>query len=481
MKTIQEMPAGRKFLAIFMFAVLFRLCMALIAVTVASDSVIYLYLAGNFSSMGFGGLVDWLVPPGYPFTVAIALNVVDDPEFAGRLVAMFFSSLTVPLVYYLCRRLYDEKIALTAAFFVAVHYFVVRYSGEVLTEGLYGFLLAAFLIFAIKGVRDRSFLYMALAGLFSSFAYLTRPEGAGLLGLLSVWLFVDNIRALGKDWFVRVKLLCVAWAVFLVAAAPYIYHMYDHFGEARISGKLTTSNIVDATSGIVKNEENISKLARNFMRTHTWPFFVLFAAGLYARFRRERRSEDIFLFVIWGAYTVLYTVIRPDSRYFVEHMAVFLIFSSAGFIYFVDSLAARSGWNKRALIVAVAVLVALTAMQLRKTYPVRAHQIGEITAGKWFKENVGPGQSVSVEPSYHDHNNVFVYFAGAKYVPRTEKTVDELVRSAKEKGVIYVAGYVKDFSATFAGFDAQKKNYLEEVKYFSGESSKADYVIYRIK
>ena len=65
-----------------------------------------------------------------------------DLEFAGRLVSLVFGTLTAVLVLLLGRRVFDEETGLVAAAFAAMHPYMLRYSGDVLAEALYYFLVA---------------------------------------------------------------------------------------------------------------------------------------------------------------------------------------------------------------------------------------------------------------------------------------------------------------------------------------------------
>ncbi|MEK7880945.1 MAG: glycosyltransferase family 39 protein, partial [Deltaproteobacteria bacterium] len=110
----------RILLLIVFFAFMGRFFVAVNTEVIAVDSVEYVRLAKAFASGDYMGTLDVKRPPLYPALMGLASFIIPDFPLAGRLVSLVFGALTVVLVYFLGRRVFDEKTGLVAAAFAAM-------------------------------------------------------------------------------------------------------------------------------------------------------------------------------------------------------------------------------------------------------------------------------------------------------------------------------------------------------------------------
>lgn len=123
-------------------------------------------------------------PPGYPIVLGGVLRAVNvlpfDVSAFGVAVALnlVLSVATIALVFELARRLAGERVGLVAAALIALWPNLIVYSGVVLTETLFLFLLVALLLVALASpavARSPGLWRMATIGVLLGAAGMVRP------------------------------------------------------------------------------------------------------------------------------------------------------------------------------------------------------------------------------------------------------------------------------------------------------------------
>lgn len=119
----------------------------------------------------WGAMLYWsnVSPLAYVLTKLI-LPVFGANEFTLRLPGAFFGWLAIPVVYRLGRAMFDGRVGLVAAAFVAFSPFAVWYAREARAYGLYLFLSALALWGFVRAERGRGWAFYILA---SAALYLT--------------------------------------------------------------------------------------------------------------------------------------------------------------------------------------------------------------------------------------------------------------------------------------------------------------------
>lgn len=462
---------------IILFGFSVRLYMALNAMTISDDGVGYLGVAQRFSLSGFSSGLHAVFPPFYPLTISLAHYAIDDLELAGRVISFIFSTLAIAVGYYMGRFIYDERAGLLTAFFIAIHPGMIRYSGEILTEGLYYFIASLLVFFALKAVTERSIVKMLFAGLLATIAYLTRPEGIGFLAIISLWIIFYNVRSIREDLRERAALLVSVWTACILLAIPYLLFVIKSTGALSISGKMSFDAFFSRMMTLPTNFENITLSLKNIVLAFSATFFVFFAVGFLKRMKNGFTMPEYGVVTVLLSYWLLYIVVLPERRYFVELMPLALLFSSAGFIYFYDTLKVKLG--EKVVPVAVVFLLAVAVINVYKGTKIKMHHVVEKEAGKWLRENVGKGSTIMTRPPMVEGElPVMVFYAAGKHVRLKKGRLEDVIEFGKERGVEYMAGYVSDFREKIVDFDAEKRN-LTHIKSFEDKKDGV-FLIYRL-
>ncbi len=182
--------------------------------------------------------------PLYPISVLAAQRALEviglaegaaGWERAGALVSVCSGAASVLAAYALLRWTLGGRLALAGAAVLAVHPYAVSYSSDVQSDGLY---LALFLASAACGwraLRDSDLRFALATGVGSALAYLTRPEGIGVAGMLAFLLCVRALRAPLRRAGLATALALSVPA--LLVSAPYLLHLRESSGHWALTRK----------------------------------------------------------------------------------------------------------------------------------------------------------------------------------------------------------------------------------------------------
>lgn len=195
---------------------------------VAADSVLYLELASNIAS-GHGLTLDGdptaYVGPGYPLFLTPLILAGLGPLGIG-IVQSFIGAATAALAGLAARELalaarFDGHRAWTAALLTsaatALYPHLIFWTGYVLTETLFVFLLSLAAFSLTRGVRLSSTAWMVMAGSSFGLSALTRPPALAAAAVVVLWLILEATRsrrfALPVAFLIALSLPVGAWAI----------------------------------------------------------------------------------------------------------------------------------------------------------------------------------------------------------------------------------------------------------------------------
>jgi 4-amino-4-deoxy-L-arabinose transferase-like glycosyltransferase len=162
-------------------------------------------------------------PPLYPTVLAGLSLLGGDDLLAQRSLGALFGAGTIVLVALIGRRLGGVRVGLAAAAVAALYPLFVIADGAPMSEGLYGLLVAACLLAALRLREERSPARAAVLGALVGLAALTRSEALLLVVLVGLPLALGGPRA-GRLW--RALAVCAACAVVL---APWTIRNWSAF------------------------------------------------------------------------------------------------------------------------------------------------------------------------------------------------------------------------------------------------------------
>ncbi len=191
-------------------------------------------------------------PSMYYFLVSLSNKIFGVGVLATRAPSVFFGVTMVPVTYLLLRELFDRRVALVGAAFLAIYHLHIHFSRVGLNNMSAAWIAVVTLYFAARATRTQKPLDFGLAGgaaglcLYSFVAARVVPV---VLGLYFGWVVLRNWRFL----FANFGNFLVLLAGFAVVAAPqglFFIHVPDEFYAGH-----RWANIF--ASGWLKQEEQI--------------------------------------------------------------------------------------------------------------------------------------------------------------------------------------------------------------------------------
>lgn len=463
--------------AILTLGFVLRLMSFIRSVTISDDGVGYMRVAEGFATGEYSATFHAVYPPLYPFFISLFSNLTGDFETAGRLVSLIFGTVAIAVAYSLAKLIYNETIGLLTALLVAIHPYMIRYSGEVLTEGLYYTIFTLTVLVGYKALVTKNTVYMVLVGLLSSMAYLTRPEGIALLPLTFIWLFFFNSQNIYSDIPRKIYLAVIGTILFLLASLPYLNFVYESTSGTSISGK---SNISYAVASLFNNDlalRNFNMLTENFVPAFTVPLFILFILGLFVIYKSQPKEKDYFLLSIIAFYSIVYIVVRPDTRYFVELMSLYLIFSAHGLIFIKEFI--EKSFKEKFNYSFYIIIFLITLFGSYQGMEIKRHHVAEKETALWLKATYGKGIKImTYNPTVLGELPIFVYYSEGKHFTLPKGTFKDALEMAREMGIEVISGYENVLKNKYKDFNKEVLA-ISEIKRLADKKGE-DYVVYHV-
>ncbi len=216
-------------LTLFLLALMIRLVYVLFypQMPVVFDADSYRSIAVNVVQKGFyssdGINPDTTRPPAYPLFLASLFYFFGKNLIIVRLVQAVLSSLTVVFIYEIAGKMFNKQAAIISALLAIFYPAFIFYSGMMLTETFYTFILIIpFYFFTAKKLNARTAI---LSGLFFGLASLARPETILLLFFMMLLFFIMGKKSMFFKTFLMIGIMFVV----ITPWAMRNYTIYDQF------------------------------------------------------------------------------------------------------------------------------------------------------------------------------------------------------------------------------------------------------------
>ena len=424
----------------------------------------YIPVAKDFASGLFRKALSHNQQPLYPLIVAFISRWVPDYELAGKLVSSIFGILIIFPVYFLGKRIFDEKIAFFSTLFLAIHPYIRRFSADVLKESTYLFFLATALWFAWKTIESEKRYPYLFIPLFSALAYLVRPDGFEVLLVVFFYvIFVKKFSISGRKRMVILLLLLSSCILFL----PYLFYLREvrgewTFGKAKsIGGILGLEVLKDGVPFAHKILYTLKRLNLEILAIfHPLYIFLLITGLLKGVLSRLKTGEGfllsfgllhyvvLFLLMLniteWGGEETIQAV-HLSGRHVLPLLLISIYWVGEGFLAIyhwvykkleANPLLIRSGPERKSIIVMVSLLILMLGIVLPKTLkPQRYDRLPEKWAGMWIKNQSGNGMIIFTtlpRVAYYAEGNY-------EYIDFDKDRFDKIKTSMVGKRAFYLA------------------------------------------
>ena len=444
-------------------AFIFRFYAVLMAQGIANDSAAYGFMAKEFLKGQFTKGLSIAGHPLYPLLISLFSMDTAHVEITGRLLSLFFGTLTIIPLFYLVKEAVGRKEAIFSVLFYTFHPYLVTYSGMMLTEASYWGLLVLSVYFFWTGLKRDKVWRMALSGFSLGLAYLTRPEAIGYILVYLAWIVVDGI--LKKKWIKTLVSIGVLVSSLFIFGLPYVIYVHQETGQWLISKKA-----IEAQSQLIKKstekitplkgveqgnpEKENSKIiwmtrnivhhfpsvAYHYLRAYHFSLWLFLFFGLI-RIRRKGIAYELFLASLVLFHLLSLSTFLPSTiRFSVPVIPLSLFWAGAGIIEAKRYLEKVKIFNPEKVIFFSIILAILIKLPQGLT-PERRHRAEQKKVGLWLKQNT-PQDAIIMSNSPIE---AFYADRGFKMIPsgisrhgNPGKSYSEIIRAARAEGVRYV-------------------------------------------
>lgn len=341
-----------------------------------NDSIVYIDAAKGILE---GRWADTIVPPVYSLLMIAVDLATHDLEKAGIIVSLVFGCLLFLPLFYLGKELYGPQAGFLASLLGAVQPCLYKYSGAVLTESLYYFLVASLGFLALRAYRTGATLWCVFFGFASAMAYLVKPEAIGFLLVFAAWVILISPPAGRRPLLARLAMVLAALLCFAAFSSPYILLLRKETGRWELSKKVSVEIAPGAEDGFPREKAAQSRrVSLSSWVRHPVSVAKVSLSGAFVSFYKFQQAFNplLFLFALYGFAR------HRESRYPWHQnfllLAFILFFFALVFPYFKISARYASQMIPLTLPWAAYGLMGMT----QRFFPVRKGRVwGRATAG----------------------------------------------------------------------------------------------------
>ncbi|MFQ5731133.1 MAG: ArnT family glycosyltransferase [Planctomycetaceae bacterium] len=259
----------RVIFALLLTAVVPRIIMAMRLTAVCDDSYYYMWVAEMWEQGRTQTALQFLNINIYPLILWGLQQTGLEASVAGNVWGVIVSGLTVPPLYGLLRRMFDDRVAVVSVMLFAVHPSLMEISVEPIREPTFWFLFVLSMYCLHRLTGERAKWWPVCAGLAVALAVHTRTEGWLLLLPMLLWPLCISPASVS----IRRRLLRIATAgcmipAFLVVVNLTLLHGHDRWEWGRFTA---LRNLVEWLRSDVSPERIQLERRRQSQRAATRP------------------------------------------------------------------------------------------------------------------------------------------------------------------------------------------------------------------
>lgn len=282
---------------------------------VSSDETVYVKLAEDVYK-GEGYKVSYA--PGLPFLIYMFFLVLGPTHTAARLVDPVFGFLTVLVLYFFAKTLYNKRVGIVSAIFLLLSPSFLLLSNRILTEIPFLFFFTFSLYtFYLGCEKNRKWLFVF--GFLTAITFLVRFfHGLFVIPVCVFYLFIKN-----KLKIILSKEIFISALIFLITLTPYLYNNYLTYGNPFHSVLESGVNVTLLPQENLPYKIYITQLPS--ITGILLPFSIL---GFWTAIKRKNKA-GIWLFIsLLFLYFVMFLIPVRHIRYVFYTTVMFSIISA---------------------------------------------------------------------------------------------------------------------------------------------------------
>ncbi len=439
------MGKNRVILYLFLASFFLRLFIVLTAKGIATDGCTYLWLADDIIKGDFQNGINAFLPPLLPILSAGASFFFGELELSGRMVSCVLGALTVFPLFFLVKDIFDRKVAIVTVIFFMIHPYLLRASGEILTEATYFFLTTSLAWILWLAIRRKKAVLFLLTGLVAVLLFFARTEGCVVIFLALGWIWFSGSRKWKEGFRWKFTATCCVLIIYISFLFPFYLHIQGETNNWRptarrlpfLDDKESTETWSNLVIRVIKGKlyRNVPGLFLAVPQAYYPPFLVLAFFGFIKRkrFKGFRKGEGFIL--SFAIYRILLMTFfgGVTDRYFYSFVPMALCWSAIGFWEVNDRLLEKYPARKWKFgpelisLYSIMILLIIAGVCLPKGLkPIRSNREIQRKAGYWLKENAGIKNFTVLA-----YNSQEAFYAGARMQKMVKGSYDDVIIQAR--------------------------------------------------
>lgn len=318
----------------------------------------------------------------------------------GRFYSALFSTLTIPLVYFITLTISDKKFALLAAFLTATTAGLIQQAHFATPESNLIFFLFGSLLFLLKFLKNHNSYFLILASVFFGLALGVKVSSIFFAPIILLAIITVSLPSLKKISLLSVLSLGVTMLTFFTVA-PFVFFDFPVFREnIDYEGNLAAGNIpVFYTRQFIDTIPVLFQLEKILPYTLGPALLIVGIMGLLTMVFLLIKKFSFPLFIILTSYFLLFIpnafLFAKWTRFLAPTFPFFAIFASF-LLYRLKSLMSLKQlklpfYILNSIFIILNLIWALAFFSIYQTSDIR------VTASSWLETNTPPNSVFLVE------------------------------------------------------------------------------------
>ncbi|PVX27737.1 MAG: hypothetical protein CW716_00745 [Candidatus Bathyarchaeum sp.] len=276
----------------------------------------------------YGEVAIWMgKPPLVMWLMSLSYQVFGVNNFATRFWSPVFGTLSLILVFYLGKELFNRHVGFISALVSGTFVTFYSFARHAMTDmPLVFFSLASIYFLLLSGKNKNSNKYAALSGLFLGLAFMTKQVQALLIPVIAFAYLVTTQKSLK---FLFTKRFTLFWGVALLVFAPWLIYMNNRFG-AEFWHWFLVYSVIDRTVVPLEGHVGGHLIYFNYLINNEmlpWVGILPFAVGLcvYNAITKHTKQDILLLEWIVIVLTILTFVQTKIYWYIIPVLPAFAI------------------------------------------------------------------------------------------------------------------------------------------------------------
>ena len=266
-----------------------------------SQWAFHMFRTGDYlTPWAFGEITFWIAkPPLYMWLMSLSYQVFGVSNFSSRLWSPIFGSLSLVVVFYLGKTLYNRKTGFLAAIVLGTFTTFFSFARHAMTDVPFVFfILASIYFFVLSEKTENTKRYAVLSGLFFGLTLMTKQIQALLIPLI---IFAYLVAAKKNLKFLFAKPFKLFLGVGILVFSPWLIYMTLTFGPTFWDSYFIYSGFTRTVSPI-EGHAGDCLFYFSYLFTSEYPIWAIllpFSAGLCAFNAVIKRLKEDTLILVW--------------------------------------------------------------------------------------------------------------------------------------------------------------------------------------